>query len=86
MDGMRRLGWPSPGPPNHPSLTHIYPSTTTRSFGWLFPAQQILLGHVLTGRTRVVVQLGAYLGKTTLFIAEQAPKVQKGLIHSTSTG
>lgn len=53
---------------------HIHPSN---SFGWLFPAQQILLGHVLTGRTRVVVQLGAYLGKTTLFIAEQAPKVRK---------
>lgn len=46
------------------------------SFGWLFPSQQILLAHVLGEGTRVIVQLGAYLGKTTLFIAERAPKVR----------
>lgn len=55
-------------PPFSPSLPQ------TISFGWLFPAQQILLNHVLREETRVVVQLGAYLGKTTLFIAEHAPR------------
>jgi hypothetical protein len=55
--------------------THFDHSTTSRlSFGWLFPAQQILLNYVLQEGTRIVVQLGAYLGKTTLFIAEHAPR------------
>lgn len=55
-----------------------YPITpyNPHSFGWLFPAQQILLGHVLGEGTRVVLQLGAYLGKTTRFISEQAPRVR----------
>jgi hypothetical protein len=60
------------------TFTHLTNNNNTHeqnSFGWLFPAQQILLGHVLGEGTRVVVQLGAYLGKTTLFIAEQAPRV-----------
>ncbi|KAM3577504.1 hypothetical protein VYU27_000667 [Nannochloropsis oceanica] len=58
-----RVGYPSAEPEVEPE-----------SFGWLFSAQQILLDHVLGDETRVVVQLGAYLGKTTLFIAEHAPR------------
>lgn len=50
------------------------PDVEPETFGYLFPAQETLIHYLVDENTRVVVQVGAWLGKTTLFLRERAPK------------
>ncbi len=54
-------GYP-PGPPS-PQYHH----------GWFYPPHKTVLAELLTKDTQCVVELGSWLGKSTLFIAERAP-------------
>ena len=42
--------------------------------GWLFPSTQEMLARFLSNRTRLVVELGSWLGLSTRFIASRAPR------------
>lgn len=43
------------------------------SHGWFYEAHRTVLRHVLTEHTKVVVELGSWLGNSTEFIAKHAP-------------
>lgn len=42
--------------------------------GWLFPSTQEMLARFLSNQTKLVVELGSWLGLSTRFIASRAPR------------
>ncbi len=56
--------WPAERPPLVPNKKH----------GWLQDATQEMLARTLTPDTRLVVELGSWLGLSTRFIADRAPQ------------
>ena len=49
------------------------PSVEAYHHGWFYPPHKVVLAELLSPETRCVVELGSWLGKSTLFIAEHAP-------------
>ena len=51
------------------------PAVATREKeGWLFPSTQEMLARFLSNETKLVVELGSWLGLSTRFIASRAPR------------
>jgi predicted O-methyltransferase YrrM len=60
-----QVGWPSDKP-----------STAPYMYGWFWPSNQAVLKTVLSADTKIIVELGSFLGKSTRFMAECAPNAQ----------
>jgi len=41
--------------------------------GWFFPPHKVVLSELLTPDTKLIVELGCWLGKSLFFMAERAP-------------
>lgn len=50
-----------------------HPNCGTRDNGWFLPANMQVLETLLDHRTKVVIELGSYIGKSTRFICKHAP-------------
>ncbi len=50
------------------------PAVPTSDHGWFGPEHEELLSGLLGPQTKVVLELGSWLGKSTRFIASRAPK------------
>ncbi len=68
-------------PPGVENLRHAYPWPEDRPNvparereGWLFPSTQEMLARFLSSDTKLVVELGSWLGLSTRFIAGRAPR------------
>lgn len=60
-----RVGWPD-----------AKPAVDPYNYGWFWPANQIVLKSVLSASTKIVVELGSFLGKSTRFILDHAPNAK----------
>ena len=49
------------------------PTVGRNPHGWFFPPHKVVLSHFLNEKTRVVVEMGSWLGKSTRFISSVAP-------------
>ena len=43
------------------------------SFGWLWPSHKVVMRKLIDERTRCILELGSFLGKSTTFLSELAP-------------
>ncbi len=65
---VRRLAQAHPWPPERPE-----DAAPGEEQGWLGAGTEVMLARALSPATRVVVELGAWLGLSTRFIADRAP-------------
>jgi hypothetical protein len=65
--GLKDLATECPWPAERP----VIPPFPERN--WLFPATKSLLTRSVTTKTRLIVELGSWTGRTTRFLADQAP-------------
>lgn len=73
---------PSSRPDDRPRLAELAaahpwpderPSVPANGHGWLSTSSKELLGSILNDRTRLVLELGSWMGLSTRFIADHAP-------------
>ena len=66
MLGIRKMdNWPEQKP-DVPPDTH----------GWFQRSNEEVMKHLLSDETKLIIELGSWLGKSTRFMAEQAPNAQ----------
>ena len=59
--------------PGRAGFPAVCPQVTGFNHGWLFSANKAVLSELLGPDTRIIVELGSWLGKSVHFLAERAP-------------